>query len=78
MRNCIVDFRISKDVFVYTIKFFYLFIYFIKTFMLCIIMQLDILTRLTSQVITIICHHIKKILLKKYKKLWKIRPKLIY
>ena len=35
-------------------------IYFIKAFMLGISMQLDILTRLTSQLTTIICHHIKK------------------
>jgi len=30
-------------------------------------MQLNILARLTPQVKTIICHHMKKILLKKYK-----------
>ena len=30
-------------------------------------MQLDILARLTLQVTTIICHHMKKILLKKKK-----------
>ena len=33
--------------------------------MLGITVQLDILARLTPQVITIICHHIKNILLKK-------------
>jgi len=35
--------------------------------MLDIIMQLEILVRLIHQVTTIICHHMKKILLKKYK-----------
>jgi len=33
--------------------------------MLGITMQLDILARLTPQVTTIICHHMKKVLLKK-------------
>ena len=52
--------------------------------MLCITMQLDISTRLTPQATTIICHHMKIILLKKEKKRKKIqkhgktRPKLIY
>ena len=32
----------------------------IKTFMLGITMKLDILVRLTPQVTTIICHHMKK------------------
>jgi len=36
--------------------------------MLGITMQLDILARLTPQVTTIICHHIKKILLRKEKR----------
>jgi len=42
-------------------------IFFIKDFRLdiIIIMQLDILTILTPQVTIIICHHIKKVLLKK-------------
>jgi len=44
--------------------------------MLGITMQLDISARLTPQVTTIICHHMKKLLLKKnkkerkYKKIW--------
>ena len=33
--------------------------------MLGITMQLDILVRLTPQVTTIICHHMKKVLLKR-------------
>jgi len=37
-----------------------------KVFMLG--MQLDISARLTSQVTTIICHHMKKVLLKKGKR----------
>jgi len=41
--------------------------FFIKVFMLGITMQLDISARLTPQVTTIICHHMKKILLKKEK-----------
>jgi len=51
--------------------------------MLGITMQLDILAMLTPQVTTIICHRMKKVLLKKKKK-WKIqnywgtRPKPIY
>jgi len=45
--------------------------------MLCIIMQLDISARLTPQVTTIICHHMKKILLKKIQKYGGIRPKPI-
>jgi len=40
----------------------YFFIY--KAFMLNIIMQLNISVRLTPQVTTIICHHMKQILLK--------------
>jgi len=36
--------------------------------MLGITLQLDISAMLTSQVTTIICHHIKKILLKKIQK----------
>jgi len=35
--------------------------------MLGIIMQLDISARLTAQVTTIICHHMKKVLLQKKK-----------
>ena len=38
---------------------------FIKAFMLGITMQLDISTRLTLQVTTIIRHHMKKVSLKK-------------
>jgi len=37
--------------------------------MLGITMLLDISTRLTPQVTTLICHHMKKILLKKKKKI---------
>jgi len=44
---------------------------FIKTFMLDIIMQLDISVRPTSQVTTIICHHMKKFIIKKIQKIWK-------
>jgi len=36
-----------------------------KVFMLGITMQLDISVRLTSQVTTIICHHMKKSIIKK-------------
>ena len=36
--------------------------------MLDITIQLNILTRLTPQITTIICHHMKKILLKKIQK----------
>jgi len=43
-------------------------LFFIKIFMVDIIMQLDILVRLTLQATTIICHHMKKVLLKKRKK----------
>ena len=40
--------------------------------MLDIIMQLDILIRLTSQLTTIICHHMKKnIIIKKNTKIWR-------
>jgi len=46
--------------------------------MLCINMQLDIPVMLTPQVTTIICHHMKKIyIIKKNKKIWGIRTKLI-
>jgi len=48
--------------------------------MLGITMQIEISARLTPQVTTIICHHMKQILLKKRKKntkIWGIRPKLI-
>jgi len=45
--------------------------------MLGIIMQLDTLVMLTPQVTTIICHHMKKVLLKNTK-IWGIKPKLIY
>jgi len=38
--------------------------------MLGIIVKLDISVRLTLQESTSICHHIKKILLKKYKQIW--------
>jgi len=41
--------------------------FFIKVLMLGITMQLDISARLTPQVTTIICHHMKKVLLKKEK-----------
>ena len=41
--------------------------------MLGVIMQLDISARLTSQVTTIICHHMKKVLLKKKGKRKKIQ-----
>jgi len=41
--------------------------FFIKALVLGIIMKLDISDRLTPQVITIICHHMNKILLKKKK-----------
>jgi len=44
--------------------------------MLNVIMQLQISARLTSQVKTITCHHMKKILLKKYKNTG-TKPKLI-
>jgi len=40
--------------------------------MLDITMQLEISVRLTPQVTTIICHHMKKVLLKKEKKNTKI------
>jgi len=36
--------------------------------MLDIIMQFDISVRLTSKITTIICHHIKKVLLKRITK----------
>ena len=39
-----------------------------KVFILGITMQLDISAKLTPQVTTIICHHIKKVLLKKEKR----------
>jgi len=39
--------------------------FFIKVLMLGLIVKLDISVRLTLQVITIICHHMKKVLLKK-------------
>jgi len=39
--------------------------------MLGITIQLDISARLTPQVTTIICHHMKKVLLKKIKKIQK-------
>ena len=48
--------------------------------MLSITMQLDISVRLTPQVTTIICHHMKKVLLQKGKRIQKygrIRPKPI-
>ena len=38
------------------------FFFYIKTFILGIIMQFDISVRLTPQVTTIICHHMKKVL----------------
>ena len=43
-------------------------IFFIKFFMLSIIMQLDISARLIFQATTIICHHMGKKLLKKIQK----------
>jgi len=50
----------------------------IKTSMLGITMQLDISARLTPQVTTIICHYMKKNIVKKNtKKYGKTRPKLI-
>ena len=53
--------------------------------MLDIIMQFDISARLILQVTTIICHHIKKSIIKKRKEkentkkkyIWGTRPKLI-
>jgi len=45
--------------------------------MLGITVLLDISTRLTPQVTTIICHHMKKVLLKKIQKYERTRPKLI-
>ena len=45
--------------------------------MLCITMKLDISIRLTHQVTTINCHHMKKILLKE-KKIGDTKPKFIY
>jgi len=51
-------------------KIYKIVILFIKAFMLGITMQLDILARLTSQVTIIICHHMKKVLLKKIQKIW--------
>jgi len=47
--------------------FIFLIVFYIKVFMLGITMQLDISARLTPQVTTIICHHMKKVLLKKEK-----------
>jgi len=40
-----------------------LYVFYIKAFMLGIIMQLDISIRLRPQVTTIICHDMKKLLL---------------
>ena len=42
-------------------------------------MQLDNLTRLTPQTTTIICHHMKKIIIKNKEniKIWEIKPKLM-
>jgi len=40
----------------------------IKTFILCITIQLDISARLTPQTTTIICHHMKKSIIEKKKK----------
>jgi len=49
--------------------YIYIYIYFFyKVFVLGITMQLDISAKLTPQVTTIICHHIKKKLLKKEKR----------
>jgi len=45
--------------------------------MLDITMLLDISAMLTAQVTTIICHHMKKIIIKRKIKIWRIRPKLI-
>jgi len=44
-------------------------IFFIKAFMLSITMKLDTSARLTPQVTTITCHHMKKVLLEKRKKI---------
>ena len=49
---------------------------YIKPFMLGIIMQLGVSLRLTPQVTTIICYHMKKVLLKKNTKIWGTRPKI--
>ena len=45
--------------------------------MLGITVQLDISARLTPQITTIICHHMKKVLLLKKEKYGGTRPKLI-
>jgi len=45
--------------------------------MLGITMQLNISTKLTPQITTIICHHMKKILLKKIQNYGGIIPKFI-
>jgi len=52
----------------HTIFFFYY-----KVFVLGITMQLDISTKLTPQVTTIICHHMKKNIIKKKEKRKKIQ-----
>jgi len=63
----------------YVINFFFI----IKPLMLGIIIQLDISTRLIPHVTTIICHHMKKVLLKnkrtrkKNTKIWGTTPKPI-
>ena len=46
----------------------YFLFFFKKAFMLSITMLLNISTRLTPQVTTIICHHMKKVLLRKRKR----------
>jgi len=46
--------------------------------MLGIIMQCDISVMLTPQVTTIICHYMKKNIIKKNTKIWETRSKLIY
>jgi len=47
-----------------------MFFFYKNAFMLGITMQLDISVRLTPQVTTIICHHMKMYYLKKNTKIW--------
>jgi len=47
------------------LTFTFLIFLYIKTFILDITMQFDILAKLTPKVTTIICHYMKKVLLKK-------------
>jgi len=57
---------ILKSVFIIEMIFFSIFFY--KVFVLGITMQLDISAKLTPQVTPIICHHMKKNIIKKKKK----------